>query len=472
MSEFDNELTTPLDENAIISFSDNRTQAYIEFSEPRDGGMPITLEKVRKALEINQVTYGLDNKMIEELIIGNRSYNKQYLIAAGKQPVNGLDGRLEYLFNTGVKNLSPKLNEDGTADYRNLNLIEMAEKGNVLVRAIPPTMGEKGIDVSERALAATDGRPPAKLPRGKNTVFSDDGSELVADATGQIVSVKGTVSISEVLEIKGDIDNSTGNVDFNGSIVIDGNVQSGFRVTAIGNIEIKGSVEGAEVECIGNLVAGKGILGMGKANIKVGGSVYARMIQDAVVEVGGDIASDGIMHCDLKCGGRIELKGKKGVLVGGNTSCKKEIDAYVYGSPLGTHTEINVGLEAGIYESYKNVMADITALKKQFEDISKSLAVMGRVDNVNAMPEYKKKSYIKSLCDAKEMQETLKEKQEEALTLKEELDKYKHSGKVISQSIVYPGVNIQIGNSVMTMRDEVGKCLFVNEDGRVKIIYN
>ena len=462
----------PLDEKVMVSFSEDKTEAYILFSEPKDGGLPLTPEKTKSAIDGSQIVYGLDKNLIEDLISGNRSYNKQYLIAMGRKAINGKDGKLEYMFNAGEKNLSPKLNEDGTADYRNLNLIEMVEKGNILARALPPTAGEKGIDVFERVVPAVDGKPVTKMPKGKNTVVSADGTELIADATGQIVMGKSIISVVEILEISGDIDNSTGNVDFNGSVVIYGNVKSGFRVTAVGNIDIKGSIEGAEIECMGNLVADKGILGMHKAHIKVGGSVYARMIQDATVEVGGDIASDGIMHCELKCGGRIELKGKKGVLVGGNTSCRKEIDAYVYGSPLGTHTEINVGLEVDAYEKYKGVMNDITKLKKQFEEISKDLIVMGRVDNVNTMPEFKKKSYIKSLYDAKEMQEALKEKQEEALELKTELEKYKHSGKIISQSVIYPGVNVQIGNSVMAVRDQLGKCHFLNHEGRVKIIHD
>ena len=462
----------PIDEKAIISFSDDKTEAYIFFSEPRFGGASLTPEKIKSDLADCKIKYGLDNNVIEDLAGGNRSYNKNFVVAVGKKAVNGKDSGIEYMFNTGIKSLTPKLNEDGTVDYRNLDLIEMVEAGSVLVRLTLPTEGEAGIDVFGDEIQPVAGKISAKIPRGKNTVVSADGLELIAETSGQIVMVKGVVSIAETLEINGDVGNSTGNVDFNGSVIVYGNVLAGFRVTAIGNIEVKGSIEGAEIECMGNLIAGKDILGMHKANIKVGGSVYARMIQDATGEVGGDIASDGIMHCNLKCGGRIELKGKKGVLVGGNISCKKEIEAFVFGSPLGTHTEINVGLDAGVYERYKMLINEIGELKKQYEDMAKDLKVMSKVENMSTLPTFKKNSYIKSLYDAQSIQEELKEKQEEALELKNELDISKYSGRVISHSVVHPGVNIQIGNAVAAIRDQLGICSFYNDEGRVKIRYD
>jgi len=473
MSEIDRAgMVTPVDEKAIVTFAQDKTEAYISFSPPRDGGEPITPEKIKAVLGDFRVMCGLDSKVIEELMLGNKEYNKPYRVAVGKKPVNGKDGEIQYLFNVMEKTLSPKINEDGSVDYKNLNLVEMASKGDVLLRAIPPTAGENGIDVFGADIPASSGRAVMKLPRGKNTVVSADGSELIADVTGQILMIKDSVSMSEVLEIKGDVDNSTGNIDFNGSVVVGGSIIQGFRVTAIGNIEVKGSIGGAEVECVGNLVADKGIVGMHKANIKVGGSLYARMIQDANVDVAGDIASDGIMHCDVKCGGRIELKGKKGILVGGSVTSKKEVEASVFGSPLGTQTMVNVGLDGSVYERYKDLMNDIARIKKQYEDVSKFLLSIGKPENINNLPDFKKKSYIKSLYDAKNLQSELQVKQNEALELKTELDEFKYTGRMVSRSVVYPGVNVQIGNAVMSVRDELGKCYFLNGDGRVKISYD
>jgi len=46
------------------------------------------------------------------------------------------------------------------------------------------------------------------------------------------------------------------------------------------------------------------------------------------------------MHSNVKCGNKLELSGKKGLLIGGKCKVGKEIVAKVIGSYLATHTDI------------------------------------------------------------------------------------------------------------------------------------
>jgi len=455
-------------EKAAISFSDDKIEGYITFSGSENGGKELTPDDIRKIIVDNNVVYGLDEALVGKLAEGPRDYEKRYTIAVGEKPVNGENGKLEYFFNQAKKTLKPKLNEDGTVDFKNLALIETIEEGKRLVRIVEPTEGSAGSNVFGKPVPQVPGKPAPKLPKGKNTAVSSDGMELIAERSGQIVMSGASVSISELLEIKQDVDNSTGNIDFNGSVVINGNILQGFRVTAVGNIEVKGTIEGAEIICEGNLVADKGILGMHTSSIKVGGSVSARTIQDATIEVGGDIVSTAIMHSNVRCAGRIELAGK-GVLVGGEVFSREAVTVNIIGSPLGTHTELKTGIEPKLLERYRGLTEQFQAIKKQAEDLSKDLAVMGKPENVNAMPEYKKKSYIKTLYEAKSIQDKFNAKRVEVLNARNELEAFKHSGKIRVNNAIYPGVNIQIGNAVMSIRDQLPKCRLVNEDGRVKI---
>ncbi|MDL2248979.1 FapA family protein, partial [Tyzzerella sp. OttesenSCG-928-J15] len=153
-------------------------------------------------------------------------------------------------------------------------------------------------------------------------------------------------------------------------------------------------------------------------------------------------------------------------------SCKESVEVSIIGSPLGTQTEVKVGLDAKVFENYKTLMEEFQLFKKQYEDMSKDLVVMSKIDNINNMPEFKKKSYIKTLYEAKHIQEAMKEKQALIMSLKTELDKYKYSGKIVTESIVYPGVNVQLGNAVLAIRDQLPRCRFTNEEGRVKVAYN
>ena len=461
---------TTVNEKATFIFSDDKMEGYITFTKPEGDGKKIAPDVVKKEIMANNIVFGLDEELINKIAEGPRDYDEKYLIAKGEKPVNGEDGRLEYFFNVKKKTLAPKLNEDGTVDFRNLGLIETIDEGKPLAKIIDPTDGLQGTNVFGKPVPSVPGKPAPKLPKGKNTKQSSDGKELIAERSGQIVMSGSSISVSELLEIKQDVDNSTGNIDFNGSIVINGNIRQGFRVSAVGNIEVKGLIEGAEVTCEGNLIADKGIIGMNSSSIKVNGSISARTIQEANIEVGGDIISNAIMHSHVRCNGRIVLAGK-GLLVGGDVFCREAVTVNIIGSSLGTHTEIKTGIEPRLLENYKELVNEFKTIQKQAEDITKELAVMGKPENVNAMPEYKKKSYIKTLYEAKSVQDKFKAKRIEVSNARSELEAFKHSGKILVNTAVYPGVNVQIGNAVISIRDQLPKCRLVNEDGRVKITH-
>src|SRR5690606_15317621 len=118
--------------------------------------------------------------------------------------------------------------------------------------------------------------------------------------------------------VPGDVDFSTGNIDFIGSVKVMGSVRNGFSVKAAGNVEIMGRLEGGFINTGGNIVVKEGIVGQGKGNIKAGGSVYARFLENAQVEARKDVlVGDSIMHSTVRAGGKIVVNGKKGKIVGG-----------------------------------------------------------------------------------------------------------------------------------------------------------
>jgi uncharacterized protein (DUF342 family) len=101
------------------------------------------------------------------------------------------------------------------------------------------------------------------MPLGKN-VYAD-GNRIRAAIAGQLQLVNNKLHVSPVIEIKGDVDLSTGNVEFVGNVVVRGSVQSGFTVKADGNVEIFGSVSGGTVEGA-NIVIRMGIQGCSAAS--------------------------------------------------------------------------------------------------------------------------------------------------------------------------------------------------------------
>jgi hypothetical protein len=91
---------------------------------------------------------------------------------------------------------------------------------------------------------------------------------LISDIDGQVQINNGRVDVVSVLNIAGDVGYGTGNIDFTGSVFVEGTVLHGFSVKASENIEIKGALEGANIEAGGDVNLLGGVKGVGKSIIK------------------------------------------------------------------------------------------------------------------------------------------------------------------------------------------------------------
>jgi uncharacterized protein (DUF342 family) len=290
-----------------VMVSPDKMKAYISFNPP-DNGRMLTLDEVLGELSKNGVIYGI-NKTNLETVVKYPVFNEMICVAEGTQPVNGHNGKVEFSFDINRES-RPTILEDGRVDFRELNLIQSAEKGQVLCTLIPPVPGVPGKTVYGTDLPALDGKP-VPMPKGRNVVVSDDGATLLANISGQISYIDGKVSVFATYEVQADVDNSTGNINFIGNVSVRGNVLSGFVIEAGGNVEVLGVVEGAVIKAGGDIILRRGMQGMGKGVLVSGGDIIARYIENSNIEARNDIKAEAIMHSNVKCGNKLELSGRK-----------------------------------------------------------------------------------------------------------------------------------------------------------------
>lgn len=144
------------------------------------------------------------------------------------------------------------------------------------------------------------------------------------------------------------MDNSTGDIDYQGNINIKGNVLAGFSVKATGDIAVSGIVEGATIVAGGNITFNRGVQGMNRAVIKAGGNIVTKFLESVEqVEAGGSIETDSILHSKVNAKGSIKAAGKKGLIIGGEVRSMTLVEAKVIGNELGTATVIGVGVDPG-----------------------------------------------------------------------------------------------------------------------------
>src|SRR5690606_680953 len=137
-------------------------------------------------------------------------------------------------------------------------------KGQLIAERIPAKEGTEGRAVTGEVLFSKKGKE-ARFRLGKNVIVNEDQSAMYAAIDGLITKTeREKINVFPIYEINGDVDYKVGNIDFIGTVVVRGNVLSGFRIRAAGDIRVVGGVEGAELYADGSVEISAGILGFHK----------------------------------------------------------------------------------------------------------------------------------------------------------------------------------------------------------------
>lgn len=453
-----------VDVTANVTTSPDKMRAYISFNPPENGRM-MTLEEVLDQLGKSGVIYGI-NRTNLETIVKYPVYNEMICVAEGTPAANGQNGKVEFHFDI-KRESKPTILEDGRVDFRELNLIQSAEQGQVLCSLTPPVRGTAGKTVCGIDIPALDGKPGV-LPKGRNVSATGDGQALIANISGQINYIDGKVNIFSTYEVPADVDNSTGNINFIGNVIVRGNVLSGFVVEAGGTVEVVGVAEGAIIKAGGDIILRRGMQGMGKGVLVSGGDIIARYIENCNVEARNDIKAEAIMHSYIKCGNKLELSGKKGLLVGGNCKVGKEITAKVIGSHLGTVTDIEVGVDPTIRERYKAVKDELIKSETDLKKAEQAITILKKLEMAGALTPEKQEMLAKSVRTRVYLTNHFSELKEEMVALESKLQQDAY-GKIRCYGFIYPGTKVAIGSCMMYVKENLQYCSLYRDGADIRV---
>lgn len=449
----------------LVTVSPDELKAFVTLYSV-EGASPASKDEILRALENQRVTYGIREDVIN-YYSQNPVYNETFCVAEGTAAQNGKNGSVKYHFDTTIDK-TPTLLEDGRINYRELNLIQSVQLGQILCTLEPPLMGTQGKTVKGRVLTAVNGRP-AVLPRGKNVVMSEDGQSIYATTAGEVEFLdQSKVSVYTNHEIPVDVDNSTGNVSFVGSVIIKGNVLSGFTVEAGGNVEVYGVVEGATIRAGGNIILRRGMQGMGKGSLISGGDIVARYIEYSNVEAKNNIQSEAVMHSNIKCGNKLELTGRKGLLVGGTCKVGNIIVAKVIGSHMATTTDLEVGVDPTIRDRYRKAKDDLISMESDIKKAEQAIVILKKMESMGALTPEKQEIMTKSVRTKIYLSSKLEEVKQEISILDEKLQQ-EGNGKIRSLNIIYPGVKVSIGSCMMYVKEPLQYCTLYRDGADIRV---
>ncbi len=288
------------------------------------------------------VVCGIDEDKIKHMV-ESKMYGVMVVVASGRKPVEGRDGYYSYTFETNPDK-KPKLREDGSVDYLNLNLLQTVATGDLLARYYPKQDGINGFNIKGKELKAQSVKNIPPL-RGKGFTMSEDGIEYYAAYDGKVELSMSGINVTKIATIPGDVGLSIGNIDFKGDLEIMGAILTGMRVKATGNITVNGVIEAAEVTAGKDILVKRGILGGGRARITGGGNVYAQFIENAEIKSGNCVQADSIVNSLVTAYNDVNIFGKKSSIVGGSIKANRMVRTKYIGSQAQILTRIEVGVD-------------------------------------------------------------------------------------------------------------------------------
>lgn len=403
-------------------------------------------------------------------------------IAHGKLPIDGKNAYIKHLVKSAQDRvLQPQERNDGSVDMRDLGEIICVKIGDPLAKKVPYTDGIPGYTVTGDILSPVSGAD-IEITIGNGTILCEkNNSILLSTQIGLPRIIENGMEVDSIYHLK-TVDISTGHVNFEGSVIIDGNVSEGMKVVATGDISVGGFVESATLDAGRDITIGNGIIGKKQdidvidsskarmsVNIKAGGKVYAKYSQYADITCDSLKIEKQIMHNIIRVdktlwvGSQDKANGK---LIAGYVSAGESVRAGVIGATAGSFTIITFSDKMNDYLE-KIEIIDL-AIKTE---TSQSLELRAAAKKLKSLPKEKAKPELltKVVTNYKYHIDKLASLTFEKESLDEVLQEYMNNVSVEANEKVYHGVQVIVGEFQEKTRREYGPSRFSYKERKVHI---
>ena len=458
------------DSMVSIDIAEGEMKAFISVTQPGLGGCDISVETYLSFLRNNRVIYGIKEDFLREFA-DRPTYKEKVVVAEGLKPEDGRSAYIQYNFETDQSKIRLREDSKGRIDFKDINIIKNVVEKQPLARKMPPEQGTTGRTVTGKVIPARNGKD-IPLPIGKNVHVGDDGETIIADINGQVVVAGGKINVEPIYTVNGDVNLKTGNIIFLGTVVINGNVEDGFSVKAAGNIEVNGTVEKAELDAEGDIIVHQGITGKGVGIVRAGRSIWARFIENTIVESGNMVVvSDGIINSQVDANKRIVCRGKRAHIVGGRLRASEEINAKSLGSPTsGTETICEVGIDPKSKLQLDTLIAKRVEMEKRFDEVQLNIQTLINIKKQRKSLPEEKEIYMGELMDKRQiLLSDLHRNKEETEKIQEFLNAIKTRSRISASAKVYPGVKIIIKDAINDVRTEYRAVTFILENNLIRV---
>ncbi len=426
------------DAEVRVELSPDRMEAWLTVEPPAGTGAPVGREQIDAALDSVGVIKGImDGAIAEALeISGAGTPVRRSVVAKGKKPDDAGGSRIKLAVET-ASGKGVTITAGGRADFRNQDRFISVKEGQLLAEIVPDgKTSEDGWDLTGKVISAKEA-PALDIETGPNVRKEEEGDlvRLYARCAGELVFDKKRIDVVQVHTVSGDVDLSSGNVKFPGTVAVSGSVRSGFSILAEGHVKIAGNVEAALVSAGESVMIAQGIVGAGKAVIRSKTTIETIFAEQATLLAVGNVSiKNGCLRAMVKCNGKLRLVSEKGNLIGGIVRAREGLAAADIGNDKGVRTEISFGQDYLVMDRIEVEEREMNRLREEIARLDKSMGALEK-EGVREKLEKARKEKLK-------MMKMLEKRGLMLFTLRERFEQH-FDAKIEVRGTIYPGAVIE-----------------------------
>ncbi|MGS2720083.1 DUF342 domain-containing protein [Paraglaciecola aestuariivivens] len=436
---------------------EDQLSAILSFTCGYAGKHP-SLETLQEKLKFAGVTRGISTKRLVKLVdkckYAEPGQTFEEIVAKGLPPRVGKPSKLKPLVQNALERiLKPQSLGKTRVDMRDLGAIICVKKGTELLRRMPPTDGRDGFTVTGDVIKAKAGEW-IKFRPGDGTVLSDnDENLLIADIAGMPKFKDQKMWVDDIFICKG-VNVGTGNVNYDGSVLVNGDVTEKMEILATGDVTINGFVESASINAGGDIIITEGA--MGKVNdsateystsLVSKGSVHLQHGQGLDINCIGDVTvGRQLAYSRINCNGKVSVgavDNPNGNIFACTIKCQDKVIAGTLGAVSGSNLNVDFSEGFNTLLERKDTLDELLRQIKQnntrhFERMnlinSKTIPedMQKRVDEANQL--FKNETQLLQWLEAKSKE------------MHKAKENYQSDIQLVANKRLYPGVVVKLNN--------------------------
>ncbi len=458
-------LTELFTADAKVVISPDKMRAWVMLPPP-PAGVQYTPEAITAWLPQHGVVHGVRPGMVKAAAEAQR-YFEMLEVARGEEPLAPVGGG--YTLHVEKKPFSGlRGNPDGALFYDDMSFLQEVEEGAVLADLHPAREGLPGQAVTGEEV------PPPAMPddrtlTGSGFVLSADGLHALAPSRSHVSVVGEQLVVTPLLRLE-KLAPQDGPVQFEGNVLVAGDVLSGAEIEAGGSVFVQGRTGAAKLRAARNLLLSGGMRaqdGFGKVN--VGENVWGLCFESADIEAGGDICTNHLVGCEARCEGKALILGGRAQISSTSLYAKGGVVAGTLGDTQGSATTVAAGMEAELIERSEMVTKKLEALNRDINVLSQNITAHERVNRGKTGGGKDDPAYREMVEKRDKMRSVLGIIEGERTRLKRTMDQFATTSIIVRET-AYPGVTVVVDTRSYAMQKPMQRVKFRRKQDVVEMV--